>query len=161
MFRIGHGYDLHRMIDGDFITLGGEKIYCNKTFVAHSDGDVLIHAIMDSLLGAAALGDIGEHFPDTDNSYKKIDSMILLNRVKILLDNSGFIINNIDATVLAEYPKLFSLKKKMSENIARCLGLNKTQVNVKATTQEGMGETKNKDAIAAHAVSLIERKGDI
>lgn len=158
MFRIGHGYDLHKMIEGEYITLGGERIYCNKAFVAHSDGDVLVHAIMDSLLGAAAMGDIGEHFPDTDIKYKDIDSMILLNDVKILLDKSGLIINNIDATILAEYPKLFSLKKKMASNIARCLCISENQVNIKASTQEEMGETKNKDAIVAHAVCILEEK---
>lgn len=156
MMRIGYGYDLHKMTGGDFIILGGIKIPCCKKMIAHSDGDVLIHAIMDSLLGAAALGDIGMHFPDNDDKYKGINSLLLLKEVKLLLDNSGYIIKNIDSTILAQEPKLFDYKKKMAEKIAATLNLNVNQVNVKASTQEGIGETGNGEAIVAHAVCLIE-----
>lgn len=158
MFRIGYGYDIHRMKDGDFITLGGLKIPCKKSMIAHSDGDVLLHAIMDALLGAAALGDIGDFFPDTDDAYKGIESFVLLKKVKLLLDNSGFIINNIDSTVLAEYPKLFDLKKKIAKNIAELLEISEDSVCVKASTQEGLGETKDTQAVIAHAVCIIEKK---
>lgn len=158
MFRIGYGYDIHRMKEGEYIVLGGEKIPCDRAMIAHSDGDVLLHAIMDALLGASALGDIGDFFPDTDERYKGISSIELLKKVKLLLDNSGFIINNIDSSVLAEYPKLFQLKKKLAQNIAEILNISSDAVCVKASTQENLGETKNKAAIIAHAVCIIEKK---
>lgn len=157
MLRIGYGYDLHRMTDGDFITLGGINISCGKKMIAHSDGDVLVHAIMDALLGAAALGDIGDNFPDTDASYKGIDSMILLKRVQNMIEEKGYRIINIDSTVLAEYPKLKELKRQMSDRISEVLNIPADCVSVKASTQEKTGCTKNAEAVIAHAICLLEK----
>ena len=139
--RIGHGYDVHRFCQGEHITIGGVKIPFNKALLAHSDGDVLVHAIADSLLGACAERDIGFHFPDNDSAYKNIDSMILLSKVGEILIKKGYIISNIDCTVIAQAPKMSSYIPQMRENIAKTLNISVDQVNVKATTEEKLGFT--------------------
>lgn len=158
MIRIGHGYDVHRFCEGEYVIIGGVKIPHEKKLLAHSDGDVLLHAIADSLLGAAALGDIGYHFPDTDVAYENIDSMILLARVKDLLHSNGYTVVNIDSTIVAQAPKMMVHIEKMRENIARVLEIPVSAVNVKATTEEGLGFTGRKEGISAHAVTLIMEK---
>ena len=154
--RVGHGYDVHRFAPGRDLVLGGVKIPYEAGLLGHSDADVLIHAIMDALLGAAALGDIGLHFPDADPAYLGIDSMILLGRVGALLREKGYAVGNIDATVIAEKPKLRPYIGDMRNNIAKTLGIPVESVNVKATTEEGLGFTGERLGIAAHAVCLIE-----
>lgn len=153
--RIGHGYDVHRFQSGDFITLGGVQIAHNKSFVAHSDGDVLLHALTDALLGAAALGDIGQHFPDTDPAYKGADSRQLLRNVVALLEQDGWAVGNVDSTVLAQAPKMAPHILSMRENIAADLSVALDQVNVKATTTEGLGFVGREEGIAAHAVVML------
>lgn len=153
--RIGHGYDVHRFQSGDFITLGGVQIAHNKSFVAHSDGDVLLHALTDALLGAAALGDIGQHFPDTDPAYKGADSRQLLRNVVALLKQAGWLVGNIDSTVLAQAPKMAPHIASMRANIAADLNLALDQVNVKATTTESLGFVGREEGIAAHAVVML------
>lgn len=156
--RIGHGYDVHRFQSGDFITLGGVQIAHNKSFVAHSDGDVLLHALTDALLGAAALGDIGQHFPDTDPAYKGADSRQLLRKVVVLLDQAGWSVGNVDSTVLAQAPKMAPHIVAMRENIAADLNIAVDQVNVKATTTEGLGFVGREEGIAAHAVVMLVKQ---
>lgn len=153
--RIGHGYDVHRFQTGNFITLGGVQIAHNKSFVAHSDGDVLLHALTDALLGAAALGDIGQHFPDTDPAYKGADSRQLLRKVVALLKHAGWLIGNVDSTVLAQAPKMAPHIISMRENIAADLNIELDQVNVKATTTESLGFVGREEGIAAHAVVML------
>lgn len=154
--RIGHGYDVHRLTEGRKLILGGVEIPYEKGLLGHSDADVLLHAVMDALLGAAALGDIGRHFPDTDPAYEGIDSRVLLKRTGDLLNKQGFVISNIDCTIIAQRPKLAPYIEKMRENIAETLGIGKERVNVKATTEESLGFTGRGEGIAAHAVCLIE-----
>ncbi len=154
--RIGHGYDVHRLENGRRLVLGGVEIPFEKGLLGHSDADVLLHAIADALLGAAALGDIGTHFPPEDETLRDIDSRILLRRTGALLREHGFSVQNIDATVLAQRPKLREYIARMRENIAQDLGLPVPAVSVKATTEEGLGFTGNGSGIAAHAVCLIE-----
>ena len=154
--RVGHGYDVHRFAEGRDLVLGGVKIPYEAGLLGHSDADVLTHAIMDALLGAAALGDIGLHFPDSDPAYRGIDSLILLGRVGALLSEKGYAVGNIDATVIAEKPKLRPYIEDMRKNIAETLGIPVDSVNVKATTEEGLGFTGELLGIAAHAVCLIE-----
>ena len=156
--RIGHGYDVHRFQIGSFITLGGVQIAHNKSFVAHSDGDVLLHALTDALLGAAALGDIGQHFPDTDPAYKGADSRQLLRKVVVLLDQAGWSVGNVDSTVLAQAPKMAPYIVAMRENIAADLNIAVDQVNVKATTTEGLGFVGREEGIAAHAVVMLVKQ---
>lgn len=156
--RIGHGYDVHRFQRGSFITLGGVQIAHNKSFVAHSDGDVLLHALTDALLGAAALGDIGQHFPDTDPAYKGADSRQLLRKVVVLLDQAGWSVGNVDSTVLAQAPKMAPHIVAMRENIAADLNIAVDQVNVKATTTEGLGFVGREEGIAAHAVVVLVKQ---
>lgn len=156
--RIGHGYDVHRLVEGRALILGGVKIPYEKGLLGHSDADVLTHAIMDALLGAAALGDIGKHFPDTDNTYKNISSLLLLGKVVSLLRKEGYRIENIDATVIAQKPKLASYLLSMREVLASTLDISVDQISVKATTEEGLGFTGEGLAIAAHAVCLIEKQ---
>ena len=156
--RIGHGYDVHRFQIGGFITLGGVQIAHNKSFVAHSDGDVLLHALTDALLGAAALGDIGQHFPDTDPAYKGADSRQLLRKVVVLLDQAGWSVGNVDSTVLAQAPKMAPHIVAMRENIAADLNIAVDQVNVKATTTEGLGFVGREEGIAAHAVVMLVKQ---
>ena len=155
--RIGHGYDVHRLVENRDCIIGGVKIPFELGLLGHSDADVLLHAVCDALLGAAALGDIGKHFPDNDNSFKNIDSRILLRRVVKLLNEKGYRIENIDATVIAQKPKLKDHIEKMRENIALDCNIDIGCVNVKATTEEGLGFTGDLSGISAHAVCLIER----
>jgi len=155
--RIGHGYDVHRLgIDRELI-IGGVKIDYEYGLIGHSDADVLLHAVCDALLGAAALGDIGKHFPDNDDSFKNIDSRILLRRTVELLKQKGFRIENIDATVIAQKPKMAPFIPQMVKNIADDCGIQADCVNVKATTEEKLGFTGELKGISAHAVCLIEK----
>lgn len=156
MLRIGHGYDVHAFADDRRCIIGGVDIPYERGLLGHSDADVLLHAISDSLLGAAALGDIGKHFPDNDPAYEGADSLVLLGRVVELLSSRGYRINNIDATVIAQAPKMAPYIEKMRENIARVLEVEVDRVNVKATTEEKLGFTGRKEGISAHCVSLIE-----
>lgn len=157
MIRIGHGYDVHRLVEDRKLILGGVDIPYEKGLLGHSDADVLLHAIADALLGAAALGDIGKHFPDTDEKYKGADSLVLLGEVVKLLDEKGYKVGNIDATVIAQKPKLMTYIPKMRENIAETLGVDIDFVNVKATTEEKLGFTGSGEGISAHAVCVIEK----
>ncbi len=157
MFKIGHGYDVHRLVKGRDLILGGVKIPHETGLLGHSDADVLLHAVMDSLLGAADLGDIGKHFPDTDEKFSGAKSTELLKSVCGLVFEKGFIIQNIDATILVEKPKLSPYINEMRNNIADCCGLSPEQVSVKATTEEGLGFTGKKEGIAAHSVCLISK----
>lgn len=154
--RIGTGYDVHRLVENRDLILGGVRIPYEKGLLGHSDADVLTHAIMDALLGAAALGDIGRHFPDTDEAYKGASSIELLKRVKELLDGSLYLIENIDATIVAQKPKLSPYIAEMVKNISAALGLDEDRVNIKATTEEGLGFTGEGLGIAANSVCLIE-----
>ena len=156
--RIGHGYDVHRLVEGRDLILGGVNIPWEKGLLGHSDADVLLHAVMDALLGAAAMGDIGVHFPDTDPAYKGADSRMLLRRVAKLLEEKGYRVGNIDATILAQKPKLKPHIPQMMENIAADLGVEPDRVNVKATTEEGLGFTGAMEGMAAHAVCLLFTK---
>ena len=154
--RIGHGYDVHRLTEGRKLILGGVEIEYEKGLLGHSDADVLIHAVMDALLGAAALGDIGRHFPDSDERYRGISSLLLLKKVAELLEFSGYRVGNIDATVIAQRPRLAPHIENMRANIADALGCGVDRVNIKATTEEHLGFTGDGSGIAAHAVALIE-----
>ena len=156
--RIGHGYDVHRLVEGRTLILGGVEIPWEKGLLGHSDADVLVHAIMDAILGAAALGDIGKHFPDTDEAYAGISSLKLLREVGRLLKEKKCVVINIDATLLAQAPKVAPYKTEMAENIASALGIDLEQVNVKATTEEGLGFTGDGSGMAAHAVVLLEKR---
>ena len=153
--RIGQGYDVHRLTEGRDLILGGVKIPYDKGLLGHSDADVLVHAVMDALLGAAALGDIGEHFPDTDPAYKGISSIELLRHVGKLLEENCYIIENIDATIIAQKPKLKEYRPQMVDNIDGALGIEKSRVNVKATTEEGLGFTGNGEGISSQAITLL------
>lgn len=153
--RIGHGYDVHAFKDGDHLVLGGVSIPHSKAFAAHSDGDVLIHALCDALLGAAALGDIGRHFPDTDPQYKGIDSRLLLRHVVKLLHDKGWRVGNVDATVVAQRPKMAPHIEAMCLNLAADLKVDFGQVNVKATTTEHLGFAGREEGIAVYAVALL------
>ncbi|KXU38468.1 2-C-methyl-D-erythritol 2,4-cyclodiphosphate synthase [Ventosimonas gracilis] len=153
--RIGHGYDVHRFGQGDFVTLGGVRIAHCFGLIAHSDGDVLLHALADALLGAAALGDIGKHFPDTDPAYKGADSRLLLRRIRELVQQQGFSLGNVDATIIAQKPKMAPHIESMRKNIASDLKIDPAQVNVKATTTEGLGFCGREEGIAAHAIVLL------
>ena len=153
--RIGHGYDAHRFGEGEYIVLGGVKIPFEHGFIAHSDGDVAVHALCDALLGAAALGDIGQHFPDTSSEFVDVDSRILLRRVVDLLAKHKLSIGNVDITIIAQAPKMAPHIPAMCENIASDLGVNVGCVGVKATTTEGMGFTGRGEGIATHAVALL------
>lgn len=154
--RIGTGYDVHKLVADRKLILGGVEISYEKGLLGHSDADVLIHAIMDAILGAAALGDIGKHFPDSDDKYKGISSILLLKEVSQLINQAGFEIENIDSTIIAQKPKLASFIPEMKINIAQALGLDYSQVNVKATTEEGLGFTGEGLGIAAQAVCLLK-----
>ena len=156
--RIGHGYDVHRLTEGRDLILGGVKIPYEKGLLGHSDADVLLHAVMDALLGAAALGDLGRHFPDTDPAYKGIDSRKLLREVAEKIDAAGYRVENLDVTVIAQRPKLKDHIPAMEENIASDLRIGMDQVNVKATTEEKLGFTGDGSGMACHAVCLLERK---
>lgn len=157
MMRIGHGYDVHRLVLERKLILGGVEVPYEKGLLGHSDADVLTHAVMDALLGAAGLGDIGKHFPDTDPAYAGADSMKLLEHVAGLLRARGWQVSNVDATILAQRPKLAPYIPAMRRALAGHLGLEEEQVNVKATTEEGLGFTGSGEGMAAHAVCLLER----
>ena len=154
--KVGMGYDVHRLVEGREFILGGVKIPYKKGLLGHSDADVLIHAIMDALLGAVSLGDIGRHFPDTDPQYKGISSILLLQRVGAILKEKMYWVGNIDATILAQKPKLASYMEQMEKNIADALQIDPNQVNIKATTEEGLGFTGSGEGISAYAVVLLE-----
>ncbi len=156
MIRIGHGYDVHKFAENRKCIIGGVEIPCEKGLLGHSDADVLLHAICDALLGAAALGDIGKHFPDNDNAFLGIDSRILLRKTVALLGEKGFKIGNIDATIIAQKPKMANYIDTMRQNIADDCQINVSLVNIKATTEEGLGFTGALEGICAHAVCIIE-----
>ena len=158
MFRIGHGYDVHRLVEGRKLILGGVDIPYERGLLGHSDADVLVHAIMDAILGAAALGDIGKLFPDTDERYAGADSLKLLAEVMRVLRAAGFELGNVDATVIAQRPKLAAYIDNMRANIAAAAGVQVSQVSVKATTEEKLGFTGDGSGIAAHTVALITEK---
>ena len=153
--RVGMGYDVHRLTEDRKLILGGVEIPWEKGLLGHSDADVLIHAVMDALLGAAALGDIGKHFPDSDPAYKGISSVLLLEHVVDLLKKHGYRIGNVDATVIAQKPKLASYIPQMKENMAKAMQISSSQLNIKATTEEGLGFTGKEEGIAAQAICLI------
>ena len=155
--RIGTGYDVHRLVEDRALIMGGVMIPYDKGLLGHSDADVLLHAIMDALLGAAALGDIGKHFPDSNEKYKGVSSMELLKEVKQMLDEELFIVENIDATIIAQKPKMAPYLQEMRENIAGVLQIDVSQVNVKATTEEGLGFTGTGEGISAQAICAIEK----
>ncbi|MBQ6712087.1 MAG: 2-C-methyl-D-erythritol 2,4-cyclodiphosphate synthase [Clostridia bacterium] len=157
MIRVGYGYDVHRLVEGRKLILGGVDIPFEKGLLGHSDADVLLHAITDALFGAAALGDIGSHFPDTDPRYKGADSLKLLEACGKELREQGWRISNIDSTIVAQRPKLLPHVPQMRENIARVLGLEVSQVSVKGKTEEGLGFTGTGEGMAVHAVCLIEK----
>ena len=158
--RIGQGYDVHRLVEGRKLIIGGVDIPYEKGLLGHSDADVLLHAVMDALLGAAALGDIGQHFPDSDERYKGISSIALLKEVGKILQENGYMIENIDSTVIAQRPKLLPYSPQMAENIAAALGIEKEQVSVKATTEEGLGFTGTGEGISAQAIALLSSVAD-
>jgi 2-C-methyl-D-erythritol 2,4-cyclodiphosphate synthase len=156
--RIGHGYDVHRFCEGRPLFLGGIEVPHEKGLLGHSDADVLLHAVCDALLGAAALGDIGKHFPDNDNSFKNIDSKLLLEKTVALLDEKGYEVGNIDATVIAQRPKLAPYINDMKNCIANICRVEPDRVNVKATTEEKLGFTGREEGISAHCVCIINEK---
>lgn len=158
--RVGMGYDVHKLVEGRKLILGGVNVPYDKGLLGHSDADVLTHAIMDALLGAAALGDIGRHFPDTDEKYKGADSILLLRHVKELLDEKQYVIGNIDATIVAQKPKLAPHIPDMVTTIAEALDVDESQVNIKATTEEGMGFTGTGDGMSATAICLLNTIGN-
>lgn len=158
--RVGLGYDVHRLVEGRKLILGGVDIPYEKGLLGHSDADVLLHAIMDALLGAAALGDIGKHFPDTDDRYKGASSMKLLEEVGKLLEDNMYIINNIDATIIAQRPKVGPYREQMVKNIAKALRIEDNLVNVKATTEEGLGFTGSGEGISSQAIASLSQAAD-
>lgn len=158
MFRIGHGYDVHKLVEGRKLILGGVEIPHTVGLLGHSDADVLLHAIMDSMLGALALGDIGKHFPDTDEEYRGADSLKLLERVSAICRENGYIVGNIDATVIAQAPKLAPYITAMRENIAKACDCDVSRISVKATTEEHLGFTGEKLGISAHSVALMTKE---
>ena len=158
--RVGMGYDVHKLAENRKLIIGGVEIPHEKGLLGHSDADVLLHAIMDALLGAAALGDIGTHFPDTEERYKGISSISLLRHVGELLEEHLYVIGNIDATIIAQAPKMFPHIPKMRKNIANTLEIDEEQVNIKATTEEGLGFTGAKEGISAQAICLLEEMED-
>jgi len=154
--RVGMGYDVHKLTKDRDLILGGVKIPWEKGLLGHSDADVLIHAVMDALLGAAALGDIGKHFPDTDPAYKGISSVKLLSHVMEFLKDSGFSVGNVDAVIIAQKPKMAPHIPQMKKNLAEAMGISENRVNIKATTEEGLGFTGREEGIASQAVCLLE-----
>ncbi|SFA88293.1 2-C-methyl-D-erythritol 2,4-cyclodiphosphate synthase [Acetitomaculum ruminis DSM 5522] len=155
--RIGTGYDVHRLVEGRDLIIGGVKIDYKMGLLGHSDADVLLHAIMDALLGAAALGDIGKHFPDSDERYKGADSIMLLKEVKKICQNKGYKVGNVDATIIAQEPKMAPHIEKMRENVAKALEIEIDCINIKATTEEHLGFTGELLGISAQAVALLEK----
>lgn len=159
--RVGMGYDVHRLVEGRDLILGGVKIPYEKGLLGHSDADVLLHAVMDALLGAAGLGDIGKHFPDSDPAYKGISSMVLLEKVGALLGEKGFFVENIDATIIAQAPKMRPFIDTMRENIAGVLEMDTSCVSVKATTEEGLGFTGTGEGISSQAICMLTSPFDL
>lgn len=159
--RVGMGYDVHRLTENRKLILGGVEIPYEKGLLGHSDADVLLHAIMDALLGAAALGDIGKHFPDTDPAYEGISSIKLLEHVGELLEQNNYVIENIDATIIAQRPKMLPHIPQMRKNVARALGIEESQINIKATTEEGLGFTGSGEGISSQAICLLMPVMDI
>jgi 2-C-methyl-D-erythritol 2,4-cyclodiphosphate synthase len=157
--RIGHGYDVHAFGEGDGLVLGGVKIHYQRAFIAHSDGDVLIHALIDSLLGAMALGDIGQHFPDTDPAYAGCDSRTLLVAVAAMMKDQGYKLGNADISIIAERPKMALHIQAMRDNLAADLSCDRGQINIKATTTEKLGFAGREEGIACHAVALLQSVG--
>ena len=155
--RVGMGYDVHKLVEGRKLILGGVEIPYEKGLLGHSDADVMLHAVMDALLGAAALGDIGLHFPDTDPKYKGASSIKLLEHVGRLLEENGYVIENIDATIIAQRPKMRPHIDQMRENMAKALKIDVDQINVKATTEEGLGFTGSGEGISSQAICAIEK----
>lgn len=158
--RVGLGYDVHKLVEGRALIIGGVKIPYEKGLLGHSDADVLLHAVSDALLGAAGLGDIGKHFPDTDPAYKGISSILLLEHVGKLLEEKLYFVENIDATIIAQAPKMRPHIPKMEENIAKALGIDVSRVNIKATTEEGLGFTGSGEGISSQAVCSLETAGN-
>ena len=158
--RIGMGYDVHRLAEDRKLVIGGVEIPYEKGLLGHSDADVLLHAVMDAMLGAAALGDIGRHFPDSDPAYKGISSMKLLEHTMRLIRDAGFLVGNIDATIIAQKPKMAPYIQEMRQNIADAAGVDSGRINIKATTEEGLGFTGRGEGIAAQAICLLEEIGD-
>ena len=158
--RIGHGYDVHKLVEGRRLILAGVDVPYERGLLGHSDADVLTHAVMDALLGACGMGDIGRHFPDSDPAYAGADSLKLLDRVMELLQADGYRVGNVDVTVIAQAPKLSPHIARMRQNLADRLGLPEDRVNIKATTEEGLGFTGTGQGIAAHAVALVKESGD-
>lgn len=154
--RIGLGYDVHKLVENRKLILGGVEIPYEKGLLGHSDADVLLHAIMDSLLGACALGDIGKHFPDTDNNFKGISSMLLLEKTGKLIFEAGYKVNNIDATIIAQKPKMLPYIENMRENISKALSININNINIKATTEEGLGFTGGLLGISSQSIASVE-----
>ena len=154
--RVGLGYDVHKLVEGRDLIIGGVQIPYEKGLLGHSDADVLLHAIMDALLGAAALGDIGKHFPDTDPKYKGISSIKLLEYVRELIDDELYVVGNIDATIIAQRPKMAPYIEQMKKNVADALAIEVSQVNIKATTEEGLGFTGSGEGISAQAIASLE-----
>lgn len=161
MIRIGHGYDVHRLENGRRLILGGVQIPYSQGLAGHSDADVLTHAVMDALFGAAGLGDIGMHFPDTDDRFEGIDSLILARETVALVQDAGYCICNIDSTLIAQAPKLSPYLPQMRKALSQALQINTNQINIKATTEEHLGFTGRKEGIAAHAVCLLERTNQV
>lgn len=159
--RVGMGYDVHRLVEGRELIMGGVNIPYEKGLLGHSDADVLLHAIMDALLGAAALGDIGKHFPDSDPAYKGISSILLLEKVGELLTGEGYFVGNIDATIIAQAPKMRPYIDQMRENIAKALDVDVSCINVKATTEEGLGFTGTGEGISAQAICMLTSPADL
>ncbi|MGN0420577.1 MAG: 2-C-methyl-D-erythritol 2,4-cyclodiphosphate synthase [Acetatifactor sp.] len=159
--RVGMGYDVHRLVEGRDLIMGGVNIPYEKGLLGHSDADVLLHAIMDALLGAAALGDIGKHFPDSDPAYKGISSILLLEKVGELLTGEGYFVGNIDATIIAQAPKMRPYIDQMRENIAKALDVDVSCINVKATTEEGLGFTGTGEGISAQAICMLTSPADL
>ena len=157
MIRVGIGYDVHKLVEGRKLILGGEIIPSDKGLLGHSDADCLTHAIIDAILGAISQGDIGKHFPDTDEKYKNISSLKLLNYVKKILDENKFIINNIDSTVIMQTPKIAKYIPQMQKNIANILCIEIEKINIKATTEEGLGFTGNSEGVACQAICCVEK----
>ncbi|MGN0425901.1 MAG: 2-C-methyl-D-erythritol 2,4-cyclodiphosphate synthase [Acetatifactor sp.] len=159
--RVGMGYDVHRLVEGRDLIMGGVNIPYEKGLLGHSDADVLLHAIMDALLGAAALGDIGKHFPDSDPAYKGISSILLLEKVGELLTSEGYFVGNIDATIIAQAPKMRPYIDQMRENIAKALDVDVSCINVKATTEEGLGFTGTGEGISSQAICMLTSPADL
>lgn len=156
--RIGHGYDVHRLVSGRKLILGGVEIPYEKGLDGHSDADVLTHAVMDALLGACGLGDIGRHFPDSDERYRGISSLLLLDHVAALLRQQGYGVVNVDVTLIAQAPKVGPYRQQMADNLATHMGISSEQINVKATTEEHLGFTGSGEGMACHAVALVEKR---